>query len=77
MAECHTFKVDDMKGAPDRMIREFVSECESKMGYVRVTLATLVTKTAVLLTVIVVKADDMDEESNGHRRPENRPAVSS
>lgn len=77
MAECHTFKVDNLKGAPDRLIRDFISECEVKMGYVRVSLSTLVTTTAVLLTVVVVKADEVDEVENGNRRPESRSQVGS
>jgi len=61
MSECHTFKVDDVKGVPDRLVREFINECERKLGFVRVTAQPLTTKSAVLLCVIVVKADDFEE----------------
>ncbi len=58
---CRSFKIDDQYGVPDRLIREYLAKCEERMGLIRVTTATVVSRTAVLLTVIVTKADDYED----------------
>lgn len=62
MAEVHSYKIDDKYGVPDRLIKEFLTECETKMGFVRVTMQTVKSGTATLLCVAVVKADSVVEE---------------
>jgi|GEM_PF-5882536 len=58
MAEVHSYKVDDQKGVPDRLIREFLNECEEKLGRININMVPVVTGTATLLTIIVTKSGD-------------------
>jgi hypothetical protein len=62
MAEVHSYKIDLKYGVPDRLIKEFVSDCEKQMGFVRVTMQVVPTGTATMLCVVVVKADSVIEE---------------
>jgi hypothetical protein len=62
MADCRTFKIDDKFGVPDRLIREYLNECEHRLGLIRVTMQQVTSKTAVLLAIAVVKADDYYQE---------------
>lgn len=55
MAEVFTFKVDDTRGVPDRLLKEWLTEQEHKLGPIDVHMIPVTSKTAVLLTVVVVK----------------------
>lgn len=55
MAEVFTFKVDDTRGVPDRLLKEWLTEQEHKLGSVDITMVPVISKTAVLLTVVVTK----------------------
>lgn len=55
MAEVYTFKVDDVRGVPDRLLREWITEQEQKLGSIDVFMVPVQSKTAVLLTVIAIK----------------------
>ncbi len=55
MAQVHTFIVDTKYGVPDRLVREFLNECEKEMGLIRVFMHNVQSPTANLLTVVVMR----------------------
>jgi hypothetical protein len=59
MAEVHSFKVDDKYGVPDRLLKIFLDDCETKLGLIHIFMHQVTSGTANLLTVVVVKAEDV------------------
>lgn len=56
MAFVRTFVVYDERGVPDRLIRDWLSQCE-KEGPLRVTVTPFRTATALLVNVVATLSD--------------------